>query len=42
MPKNLDFEKEGCQVGEKKKFEEKSDLHSRFSLSGRSGRCYTG
>ncbi len=42
MPKKRDFEKQGCQVCETKKIEEKSDLHSLHSLSGGNGRCYTG
>ncbi len=42
MPKKCDFEKQGYQVGETKKIEEKQDLHSLHSLSGGNGRSYTG
>ncbi len=42
MPEIRNFVKQGCQVGEMKKLEEKSDLHYLRSLSGGNGRCYTG
>ncbi len=42
MSKKHDFRKQGCQVSEIKKIEEKSDMYSLHSLSGRNGRCYTG
>ncbi len=41
MPEKYDFEKQGCQVGETKKIEEKSDLQSLCSLSSGNGGCYT-
>ncbi len=41
MLKECDFEKQGCQVGEMKKIEEKSDLHFLRSLSSGNGRCNT-